>query len=203
MYHYIKQIKKIPKVITFHDISTKVYERSMNQGNKLNRRSFEIVKKLEPVIANKFQAVVTLSEVDRLYLYSLGCKRNIYVIPPQVKIPQLIDVKKRSNEICFIGSYNREPNIQAVNILIDEINQSVITFAPLLNLILDNPEYLKNPKKLLEKVILPNIGSIPALKNLGVTELDNVIDNMTKGTQGVNKVLTMFNDLVAKYTKNP
>ena len=121
MYHYINQIENIPKVIIFHDISTKVYERSINQGNKRNRRSFEIVKKLEPIIANQFHAVVTLSEVDRLYLYSLGCKRKIYVIPPQVKIPQLIDIKKRSNEICFIGSYNREPNIQAVNILVNEL----------------------------------------------------------------------------------
>ena len=33
----------------------------------------------------------------------------------------MIDIIKKSNEVCFIGSYNREPNIQAVNILVDEI----------------------------------------------------------------------------------
>ena len=56
-----------------------------------------------------------------LYLSNLGCKKKIYVIPPQIKIPQSIDNKKKSNEVCFIGSYNREPNIQAVNILVNEI----------------------------------------------------------------------------------
>ena len=121
MYHYVNQIKHIPKVIIFHDISTKVYERGMNQNDITNRRSFEMAKKLEPIIANQFQAVVALSKEDRSYLLDLGCKTKIHVIPPQIKIPQLIDIIKKSNEVCFIGSYNREPNIQAVNILVDEI----------------------------------------------------------------------------------
>ena len=121
MYHYVDQIEHIPKVINFHDISTKVYERGMNLGTRTNRRSFEIAKKLEPIIANKFQAVVTLSKEDKSYLLNLGCKTKIHVIPPQIRIPTLMNVKKRSNEVCFIGSYNREPNIQAVNILVNEI----------------------------------------------------------------------------------
>jgi len=121
MYHYIAQIENIPKLIIFHDISTKVYERGINQGNATNIRSFEIAKKLEPIIANQFQAVVTLSKEDRSYLLDLGCKTKIHVIPPQIKIPQLIDIIKKTNEVCFIGSYSREPNIQAVNILVDEI----------------------------------------------------------------------------------
>jgi len=121
MYHYIAQIENIPKLITFHDISTKVYERGINQGDTTNIRSFEIAKKLEPIIANQFQAVVTLSKEDRSYLLNLGCRTKIHVIPPQIKIPQLIDIIKKTNEVCFIGSYNREPNIQAVNILVDEI----------------------------------------------------------------------------------
>ena len=121
MYHYIAQIENIPKLITFHDISTKVYERGINQGDTTNIRSFEIAKQLEPIIANQFQAVVTLSKEDRSYLLDLGCRTKIHVIPPQIKIPQLIDIIKKANEVCFIGSYNREPNIQAVNILVDEI----------------------------------------------------------------------------------
>ncbi|SVE41461.1 uncharacterized protein METZ01_LOCUS494315, partial [marine metagenome] len=32
MYHYIDQIENIPKVIIFHDILTKVYEREIEQG---------------------------------------------------------------------------------------------------------------------------------------------------------------------------
>ena len=121
MYHYIDQIEKIPKLIIFHDISTKVYEMGMNNSDTTNRRSFEMAMKLEPIIANQFQAVVTLSKEDRSYLFNLGCKTKIHVIPPQIKIPQLIDIIKKTNEVCFVGSYNRDPNIQAVNILVDEI----------------------------------------------------------------------------------
>ena len=121
MYHYLDQIENIPKVINFHDISTKVHERGMEQGVVTNRRSFEMAKKLEPVIANQFQAVVTLSKEDRSYLFNLGCETKIHVIAPQIRIPQLIDIFKKSNEICFVGSYNREPNIQAVNILVNEL----------------------------------------------------------------------------------
>ena len=71
----------------------------MNQGDRTNRRSFEMAKKLEPIISNQFQAVVTLSKEDKSYLFNLGCKTKIHVIPPQIRIPHLIEIRKRSNEI--------------------------------------------------------------------------------------------------------
>jgi glycosyltransferase involved in cell wall biosynthesis len=121
MHHYTKQIKNIPSVIVFHDISAKVHERGMIIGDSTNKKSFEIAKKLEQEIGNKFDAVITLTNEDKLYLINLGCETNIHVIPPQINIPDIDKISKIPNSICFIGSFNREPNLQALEILLDEI----------------------------------------------------------------------------------
>ena len=121
MHHYKKQIENIPSVIVFHDISTKVHERRMINGDSTHKKSFEIAKRLEPEIGNKFDAVITLTEEDKAYLSNLGCESEIEVIPPQVKMPILDKIQKKPNSLCFLGSFNREPNIQAVQILIHEI----------------------------------------------------------------------------------
>ena len=80
-----------------------------------------MTKRLEPNIGNKFDYVITLSDEDKKYLSKLGCESRIKIIPPQINIPQITSGYKKINEICFIGSYDREPNVQAVRILIDEI----------------------------------------------------------------------------------
>ncbi len=121
MHHYTKQIKNIPSVIVFYDISAKVHERGMISGDSTNKKSFEIAKKLEPKIGNKFDAVITVTFEDKLYLTNLGCKSEIKVIPPQIKMPNLGKQKKIPFSLCFLGSFNREPNVQAVQILIREI----------------------------------------------------------------------------------
>ena len=121
MHHYTKQIENIPSVIVFHDISTKVHERGMINGDSTHKKSFEIAKRLEPEIGNKFDTVITLTEEDKLYLANLGCETKIHVIPPQINVPNIDKIAKTPNSICFVGSYNREPNIQAVEILINEV----------------------------------------------------------------------------------
>ena len=121
MHHYTKQIKNIPSVIVFHDISTKVHERGMINGDSTHKKSFEIAKRLEPEIGNKYDTVITLTEEDKLYLANLGCETKIHVIPPQINVPNIDKIAKTPNSICFVGSYNREPNIQAVEILINEV----------------------------------------------------------------------------------
>ena len=121
MHHYSEQIDGIPKLIIFHDVSTKVYERGKDQGDSNNRKLFEMAKRLQPQIANKFDLVVTLTEEDKSYLSDLGCESHIEVIPPQIKIINVGEIQKKENTLCFLGSFNREPNVQAVQILVREI----------------------------------------------------------------------------------
>tara|TARA_B100001250_G_scaffold235506_1_gene202303 strand:- start:3126 stop:4319 length:1194 start_codon:yes stop_codon:yes gene_type:complete len=121
MYHYTNAVKDIPKVINFHDISTKVYQRASKHGKLINRLYYKMTKRLEPIIGNRFDYVITLSNEDKKYLSKLGCKSRIKIIPPQINIPSITNGYKKINEICFLGSFNREPNIQAVRILIEKI----------------------------------------------------------------------------------
>ena len=119
--NYRNLFQNIPSIIVFHDVSTKMYESGQASGEKSNVRSFKLAQKIEADIANKFDAVVTLTEADKTYLDQLGCEKNIYVIPPQIKLPTSIELKKDAGSICFLGSFNREPNIKAVEVLIDQI----------------------------------------------------------------------------------
>ena len=121
MHHYRNLFQNIPSIIVFHDVSTKMYESGQVSGEKSNMRSFKLAQKVEADIANKFDAVVTLTEADKTYLDQLGCEKNIYVIPPQIKLPTSIELEKDAASICFLGSFNREPNIKAVEVLIDQI----------------------------------------------------------------------------------
>ena len=121
MHHYRNLFQNIPSIIVFHDVSTKMYESGQLSGEKSNMRSFKLAPKVEADIANKFYTVVTLTEADKTYLDQLGCEKNIYVIPPQIKLPTSIELKKDAGSICFLGSFNREPNIKAVEVLIDQI----------------------------------------------------------------------------------
>jgi len=121
MHHYADLFINIPSILVFHDISTKLFERGKDLGRKLDHRSYQISKKVEIKIANKFDAVVTLTDQDRSYLINLGYSKKIYVIPPQVKKVDFSPVDKVPNTICFVGSFYRETNIRAVERLIDEI----------------------------------------------------------------------------------
>ena len=51
----------------------------------------------------------------------MGCEKNIEVIPPQIKLATSGSSEKKSGSICFIGSFNREPNVLAVEILMNQI----------------------------------------------------------------------------------
>ena len=121
MHHYAGLFNNIPSIMVFHDISTKLYERGKDLGIKSDERLFQLSKKVEIKIANKFDAVVTLTDEDRSYLIDLGYDKKIYVIPPQVKKVSARTTNKMPNTICFIGSFYRYTNIQAVEKLIDEI----------------------------------------------------------------------------------
>ena len=121
MHHYAHLFVNIKSLIIFHDISTKMYESGSLIGKKSNKRSFRLAKKVESNIANKFDGVVTLTKEDKSYLIKLGCNKKIHIIPPQIKHVEKTLPNKISNSICFVGSFNREPNINSVEIIIDLI----------------------------------------------------------------------------------
>ena len=165
MHHYSDLFVNIPSVLVFHDISTKLYERGKNLGIKTDRRLYNIAKKIEVGIANKFDSIVTLTEEDKLYLINLGYKREICVIPPQINVVSNIDVSKKPNTICFIGSYNRQPNVRAVEVLINDIYNNI-----------DFPVELNIAGKSLPKYLQKEIRYTEGINYLGfIDEIDEFI----------------------------
>jgi glycosyltransferase involved in cell wall biosynthesis len=165
MHHYSDLFVNIPSVLVFHDISTKLYERGKNLGIKTDRRLYNIAKKIEVGIANKFDSIVTLTKEDKLYLISLGYKREIFVIPPQINVVSNIDVSKKPNTICFIGSYNRQPNVRAVEVLINDIYNNI-----------DFPVELNIVGKSLPKYLQKEIRNTEGINYLGfIDEIDEFI----------------------------
>ena len=154
MHHYSSFFPNIPKVLFQHDISTKVYLRgSLNAGTEGSRRKnarlFKIANRLESGWMKKFDQIITVTEEDKQFCISNWQDLPaIEVIPPQVHVNGLKVGKNRSG-ICFIGSFNREPNLQALEILLDEIIPRVKN---------DNPEIVLKiagkylPEKLIKKV---------------------------------------------------
>ncbi|MBC8346022.1 MAG: glycosyltransferase family 4 protein [Candidatus Marinimicrobia bacterium] len=154
MHHFAGFLPNIPKVLSQHDISTKVYFRgSLNAGTgrsrRRNARLFKIAKRLEFGWMKKFDKIITVTEEDKQFCISNWQNLPaIEVIPPQVHVNDF-KVEKNRNEICFIGSFNREPNLQALEILLDEIIPRVKN---------NNPEILLKiagkylPEKLINKV---------------------------------------------------
>ena len=165
MHHYSDLFVNIPSVLVFHDISTKLYERGKNLGIKTDRRLYSIAKKIEVGIADKFDSIVTLTEEDKLYLINLGYKREICVIPPQINVVSNIDVSKKPNTICFIGSYNRQPNVRAVEVLINDIYNNI-----------DFPVELNITGKSLPKYLQKEIRNTEGINYLGfIDEIDEFI----------------------------
>jgi glycosyltransferase involved in cell wall biosynthesis len=154
MHHYASLFPKITKVLSQHDISTKVYFRgSLNaetgRSRRRNGRLFKIAKRLESGWMKKFDQIVTVTEEDKQFCISNWENLPaIEVIPPQIHVNDF-KVEKQRKEICFIGSFNREPNLQALEILLDEIIPYVKNYNPEIFLKIAG-KYL--PEKLINKV---------------------------------------------------
>ncbi len=122
MHHYAALFPDLPKILIQHDISTKLYERSLieNSSNK-NRKNFHLAKHQEGEWMKKCNSVVVLTEEDKHYCeHKWDDLPPISVIPPQIPVIQL--PRNEDNfKICFIGSFNRDPNNQAVDLLLDDV----------------------------------------------------------------------------------
>ena len=173
MHHYASCIPNVPKILFQHDISTKVYMRgSVNAISKRIRhkhaRLFKIANKLELTWMKKFDQIITLTEEDKQFCISNWKDLPaIEVIPPQVHVND-IKLGKNRSEICFVGSFNREPNLQALEMLLDQI------FPPVKNC---NPDIvLKIAGKYLPKNLIEKVNSTGGVNYHGfVNDIDSFI----------------------------
>lgn len=125
MYHYLPQNNKIKSLLMLHDVSTKLYERSYQQNKNIFTKAFRYIdylrwKSVEFNIINKFDKVISLTKEDKHYIYN-KVNTSISIVPPQIQFEECAVNNRKKMNIIFIGSYNREPNINALEILLFNI----------------------------------------------------------------------------------
>ena len=125
MHHYLPQNNKIKSILMLHDVSTKLYERSYQQNKNIFVKSYRYIdylrwKSVEFKIINKFDKVISLTKEDKQYIYN-KVNTSIAIVPPQIQFEECSINNGKNMNIIFIGSYNREPNINALEILLFNI----------------------------------------------------------------------------------
>jgi glycosyltransferase involved in cell wall biosynthesis len=171
MHHYVQSNSKVPFILTEHDITTKVKERLHNEVNSSSTlKNYKIWKSTEPNIIKKFDAFITLTEEDKDYIKDWNLPK-CYVIPPQYHIPKINTIKSEQLTLCFVGSFNRQPNVMAL--------EKLIEIFPLIREYHSNV-VLKIAGKFLSNYLLNKINNIDGIKYLGFVEkIDEMIAECT------------------------
>jgi glycosyltransferase involved in cell wall biosynthesis len=139
MNHYIKYVKPLKCVITEHDVTSKFKERLTVKSRTVKRKatswiSFQIWKRYEPRMLRQFDAYITLTKEDLNYTRHWKYLPPGTIIPPQVSVKLSEEINKEPNTLCFVGSFNRIPNLQAIDIIIGKIFPTVKSINPQLTL---------------------------------------------------------------------
>lgn len=117
----------IPAIIDAHDVLTKPAERRYRAAAHPARKFFgwlywQIIKKMEMYIIEKFDCIFTRSEIDRDILLKFNPELDIEVIPHPVEVHRNIsDNRRDENIILFAGAMHRDVNIQAVLFLYEKV----------------------------------------------------------------------------------
>lgn len=116
----------IPLVISEHDVSTKLFERIYRESKTVwaklkNWYRFIFWNWYEPRMLKKFNSVLTVTKEDLDYALNWEGMPPLHAIPPPVSVKISEPSNKISNQLCFVGSFNRKPNIQTANILLNKV----------------------------------------------------------------------------------
>ncbi len=171
MHHYVQSKSNVPFVLTEHDISTKVKERIHKEiKSKASLLDYNNWNNIESRIINKFDAFITLTEEDKNYSKGWSVPK-CFVIPPQFNIPKMNDLTSEQISLCFVGSYNRLPNIMALEEILSIFPQIKKKYPDLV---------LKIAGKLLSVELEEKIKSLNGAQYLGFVEnIDGLIAGST------------------------
>ena len=134
MHHYADYVGTITKVLMLHDVSTKLHLRSFNQNLNIFIKGLQYLDYLrwklhEPKILRKFNKIITLTKEDKNFIKDWNIP-EVKIIPPQIQFEDVPESLTKELKVIFIGSYNREPNIQALKILLQQIFPKLISLFP-------------------------------------------------------------------------
>jgi len=125
---YLDSIRKISKakcVLRAHNIEHEIWEDlQLNEGNPIKKwylnQLVKTLKKEEIAYLKKVDLVLSLSNDDISKIEKIG-STPIRFIPVSIE-KTTCKTDYSSNSLCFIGSYNWEPNIEAINWFLNDLN---------------------------------------------------------------------------------
>jgi glycosyltransferase involved in cell wall biosynthesis len=167
---------KTPTVLVEHDVSMKPYKRFVTSSRsfltKLNGLiQSQLWEYAEPKLCRNFSAIVTLTPEDKTFLQQYGVDIRIEVIPPPVNVKDVPAVRK-SETICFVGSFNRKANQEALEEILDLLWPTIQ---------LKQPDCrLRIAGKHLERKLLSRIENDPHIEYVGfIEDIDKFIAECT------------------------
>lgn len=114
------------RILVEHDVTLKLFQRFRKYGRRIILRCMgfyqgRLWQNCEPVLCNNFDSIVTLTSDDKRELEKSGVHKKITVINPPISSVEIKDTVKKIDSVCFVGSFNRHPNIEAVFALVTVI----------------------------------------------------------------------------------
>ncbi|NSW52435.1 MAG: glycosyltransferase [Anaerolineae bacterium] len=124
----IPTVKHIKKVLTFHDINFRKFDRISRLETQLKRRlrlrlHSAILRRWEPRYAGRFDLCVTMSDIDKDLLKEMNPALHVKTVPNGVDTKSLTFNQKSSwgRELIYVGNMDYRPNIDAVLFFCKEV----------------------------------------------------------------------------------
>lgn len=116
---------KVKKIFIHHELG---FARKQTQLKQKNNRSFYddfmLARSTDREISalNKYDAVVTLTDVDKEKLKQFGVSTSIYVSPLFIPKSVQVDFVPANNRLVMIGGGNHYPNVEGIRWFIEKVH---------------------------------------------------------------------------------
>jgi len=125
---YLESIRKISKakcILRAHNIEFEIWEDlQLTEGNPLKKwylkELVKALKKEEIAYYKQLDLILSISNDDILKIQKT-CSTPTRIIPVSIE-KALCKTDYSSNSLCFIGSFNWEPNVEAINWFLKDLN---------------------------------------------------------------------------------
>jgi hypothetical protein len=128
--------------------------------------------------------------------WGLAYMNALEVIP---NLSNLVDVYIEQVYVANKWISKTNKRIEPMMDVFDQINNSISSFVPMFETVLQEPSILTNPEKIFQDFILPNYKNIPFMNKLSDAQIDSIKQFIYKFGKKINKLIT--NPLL--YISNP
>ncbi|KAA9326017.1 glycosyltransferase family 4 protein [Adhaeribacter soli] len=165
----IRKYSKAPVIMRSHNVEYLIWERLAANEQSLLKKAYlkylaNGMKSFEKSYLNKFDAIASITEEDKIRMRELGCTVPIEFIPAGVEMARFQlnpEIKAKPKSLFIISSLNWLPNLEGIDWFLENVWKTVAKTLPNLELHIAG----KSPPEHLLKLDLPNVfvhGFVPS-----------------------------------------